>query len=168
MEEVKDRLKKALDVMDMTAADLARKSGINKGAISRYLKGEVIPKRNAIGFLAEALGVSPSWLMGYDVPMMTFSVNSYDDDHNKEIITVSGRQSTTDAIALINGAINEILSTLPSGGFHGGEDHGPASHDFFVKFAQLSEKNQEQAMNYITFLLENQKTEDAEKKGAQS
>lgn len=166
MEEVKDRLKIALDLFGITAADLARKSGINKGAISRYLKGEVIPKRNAIGFMADALGVSPSWLMGYDVPMMTTSINSYEDDQNKDYIVVSGRQSEANIVTLIDDAISEAINTLPSGGFHGGEDHDPTSRDFFVKFAQLSEKNQEQAMNYITFLLENQKNDD-EKKGAQ-
>ena len=67
--EIKERIKEALIARDMTASDLARKSGLNKGAISKYLKGDVIPKQTAIGQMAEALRVSPSWLMGYDVPM---------------------------------------------------------------------------------------------------
>ena len=67
--EIKERIKEALIARDMTASDLARKSGLNKGAISKYLKGDVIPKQTAIGQMAEALHVSPSWLMGYDVPM---------------------------------------------------------------------------------------------------
>ena len=49
--------------------DLSRASGINKGSISKYLRGDVIPKQSAIGAMSEALHVSPSWLMGYDVPM---------------------------------------------------------------------------------------------------
>ena len=67
--EIKERIKEALIARDMTASDLARKSGLNKGAISKYHKGDVIPKQTAIGQMAEALHVSPSWLMGYDVPM---------------------------------------------------------------------------------------------------
>lgn len=67
MDEIKDRLKKAIDARDITAADLARKSGINKGAISKYLKGTVIPKQSAVGDLARALDVSPAWLLGYEV-----------------------------------------------------------------------------------------------------
>lgn len=69
MEEIKDRLKKALEVRQLLPVELARKCGINKGSISKYLKGEVVPKQNNIGAMAEALNVSPSWLMGYDVTM---------------------------------------------------------------------------------------------------
>lgn len=69
MEEIKDRLKKALEVRQLMPAELAKKSGIDKGSISRYLKGDYLPKQNKIGAMAEALNVSPSWLMGYDVTM---------------------------------------------------------------------------------------------------
>lgn len=69
MEEIKDRLKKALEVRQMMPVELARHSGISKGSISKYLKGTVLPKQNAIGVMAEALKVSPTWLLGYDVTM---------------------------------------------------------------------------------------------------
>lgn len=69
MAEIKDRLQEALKERGMLPVDLARKSGINKGLISRYLHGEVLPKQNAIGTLAEVLNVSPAWLMGYDLTM---------------------------------------------------------------------------------------------------
>ena len=51
----------------MTAAELARKSGVDKGSISNYLKGKFLPKQNAIGAMSRALDVSPAWLLGYDV-----------------------------------------------------------------------------------------------------
>ena len=69
MEAIKDRLAEALKVRQMKPVDLARKSGINKGSISRYLKGDFLPKQNAIGAMANALNVSPAWLMGYDLTM---------------------------------------------------------------------------------------------------
>ena len=59
----------ALEVRNMLPVELARKSGINKGTISRYLKGEIIPKQSKIVELARALNVSPAWLLGYDTPM---------------------------------------------------------------------------------------------------
>ena len=65
--EIRDRLKTALEERGMTASELAKKSGLNKGAISRYLKGTVIPKQSAVGAMATALSVSPAWLLGYDV-----------------------------------------------------------------------------------------------------
>ena len=69
MVDIKDRIREGLTARGMTAAELARKSGVDKGAISRYLKGDFIPKQFAIGKMAKALNVSPAWLMGYDVTM---------------------------------------------------------------------------------------------------
>ena len=51
----------------MTAAELANASGINKSSLSRYLTGENIPRSKAIGKMAQALNVSPAWILGYNV-----------------------------------------------------------------------------------------------------
>ena len=67
MEEIKNRLQEALELRGMMPVELAKKSGVTKGAISKYLKGTIKPKQNAIGAMAEALGVSPAWLLGYDL-----------------------------------------------------------------------------------------------------
>ena len=56
---------------------------------------------------------------------------------------------------LSNGRITYI-STLPGGGFHGGEPRP----DILIDFDQLSDKNKEQAMTYIKYLLETQKGEE--------
>ena len=69
MVDIKDRIKEALEVRSMTAAELSKKSGISKGSISKYLNGLVVPKQSAIGEMAKALNVSPAWLMGYEVDM---------------------------------------------------------------------------------------------------
>lgn len=69
MVDIKDRIKEALEVRNMTAAELSKKSGIGKGSISKYLNGLVVPKQSAIGEMAKALNVSPAWLMGYEVDM---------------------------------------------------------------------------------------------------
>ena len=69
MEKISTRLAEALKTRGMTAAELARKSGVDKGSISNYLKNKFIPKQFAIGAMAKALNVSPAWLMGYDVTM---------------------------------------------------------------------------------------------------
>ncbi len=66
MNTIKDRLQEALKMRQWTAADLSKKSGINKGSISKYLKGAIVPKQRIIGDLANALGVSPAWLLGFD------------------------------------------------------------------------------------------------------
>lgn len=69
MTDIKDRIKEALEVKGWSAADLSKHSGISKGQISRYIHGTIIPKQSKIGAMATALGVSPAWLMGYDVNM---------------------------------------------------------------------------------------------------
>ena len=69
MELIKDRIAEALSVRDMLPIDLARRAGIDKGSISKYLKGDVLPKQSRIAAMANVLDVSPAWLMGYNVPM---------------------------------------------------------------------------------------------------
>lgn len=65
----KDRLKDALDIRGITAADLSRMSGIDEGTLSNYKKGKYIPKQRKLEAIAVALNVSIPWLMGADVPM---------------------------------------------------------------------------------------------------
>jgi len=50
---------------------LADQIGMSKQAISAYTTGVRVPKRPVINALAEALGVNPLWLMGYDVGKYT-------------------------------------------------------------------------------------------------
>lgn len=67
MDSISDRLKKALEIRDMTQADLVKKTGIGKSSISTYLSGSYEPKRKNTYKLAKALNVNEAWLMGYDV-----------------------------------------------------------------------------------------------------
>lgn len=60
MKDIKDRLREALNIRNMTASDLARMSGVDKGSVSRYLKGDIIPKQTKIDAMSKALDVSPS------------------------------------------------------------------------------------------------------------
>ena len=66
---IKDRLNEALALRKMNISELALKSGLNKSSVSRYLSGQMIPRSIAIGKMATALGVSPTWVLGYDVTM---------------------------------------------------------------------------------------------------
>lgn len=71
MAEFKERLKYIMDKKGVKAIDLARNSGMTRGAISQYLAGKVTPKVDKLNDLAKALLVNPVWLMGYDVDMIT-------------------------------------------------------------------------------------------------
>lgn len=58
------RLKKAMEFRNMTQAEIVEKTGITKGAISQYLKGEYEPKLLNISRIAEALDINKAWLEG--------------------------------------------------------------------------------------------------------
>lgn len=70
MENFKKRLKEAMKIRGFTQADLANATNIDRGAISRYVRGDFKPKaKNAI-LIAEALKVNTPWLLGdKTVPM---------------------------------------------------------------------------------------------------
>ena len=65
---IAERLREALNNAGMKQAELSRKTGIDPGAVSSYLSGKYEPKQKAIFKMAQALNVSESWLLGYDVP----------------------------------------------------------------------------------------------------
>lgn len=68
--ELAERLNEAIKDKT-TTTKLADQIGMSKQAISAYTTGVRVPKRPVINALAEALGVNPLWLMGYDVGKYT-------------------------------------------------------------------------------------------------
>ena len=68
-ETTAQRLKKAMAIRNLRQTDLVEKTGIPKSALSQYISGKFLPKQNRLSTLAEALNVSETWLIGYDVPM---------------------------------------------------------------------------------------------------
>lgn len=67
MELFMNRLNEALKERDMSAAELARKSGVNEGAISQYRKGKYKANQSNLDRIAHALNVPIPWLMGNDI-----------------------------------------------------------------------------------------------------
>lgn len=62
------RLNIAIQKNGITQSELCTKTGIPKSAMSQYLAGYFEPKHDRLYVLAQALGVSEGWLMGYDIP----------------------------------------------------------------------------------------------------
>ena len=53
--------------LDLTLEELGKKLGVQKSAISKWEKGEVVNiKREYIDKMAKIFDVSPQWLMGYE------------------------------------------------------------------------------------------------------
>lgn len=56
-------LKKLMIEREMTAADIARKTGMTQATLSRYINGKRIPKINSVIKIAKALNVPIELLM---------------------------------------------------------------------------------------------------------
>lgn len=69
--KISERLKEGMGIRNLRAVDLVDKTGIPKSTISQYLSEYAKPKSDRVYLLANALNVSPSWLLGYDVPMQS-------------------------------------------------------------------------------------------------
>ena len=66
MEELKIRLRRAMNSNNISQIELSEKTGIPKSSINQYLSGYAKPKDDRIFLLSKALGVTESWLIGYD------------------------------------------------------------------------------------------------------
>lgn len=84
MENISDRLKKALIIRNMTQSDLVRKTGIGKSSICTYLSGAYEPKQKNLYKIAKALNINEAWLMGYNIPFDKKSAS--EDALTKQII----------------------------------------------------------------------------------
>lgn len=65
MPKFAERLQEAMRLRNIKQYELVKHSGIDKGAISRYLSGGYEPRKDRLAKLAEALNVSESYLLGY-------------------------------------------------------------------------------------------------------
>jgi transcriptional regulator with XRE-family HTH domain len=62
------RLQEIMKERNIKQAELARLTGISRGAVSNYVLGRYEPKSDIINKFAKALNCSEMWLWGYDVP----------------------------------------------------------------------------------------------------
>lgn len=68
-----NRLTYALTIRNIKPIELAEKTNIDKSKISSYMSGRYKAKTDGLKIIADALNVSPVWLMGYDVPMDSYT-----------------------------------------------------------------------------------------------
>ena len=62
------RIKQLIDVYcDGSQQRFVEKTGLNKGSVSQYVNGKNVPSGSNAQKIAEAFGVDPNWVMGYDI-----------------------------------------------------------------------------------------------------
>lgn len=79
-----ERLNSILQKRNLSQADLSKMTGIRSSSISDWLNGKYEPKQDKISIIAEALNVSPVWLIGYDDTASNQSKGYYVDPETAE------------------------------------------------------------------------------------
>ena len=74
MESISERLKGRLLNSGMTAAELAKKIGVNRSTVHFWLTGKFSPAPKKLHQIANALDVSPHWLVTGQVPSSDGSI----------------------------------------------------------------------------------------------
>ena len=119
-----DRISEAMKLRDIRQADLVKKTGISKGALSSYISGRYVPKQNNVYLIAKALDVSEAWLMGGDVPMQRIespTLTRSDTRDIEKILEQTRGQLTSQEDLMFDGepaspeAIESILSAMQIG-----------------------------------------------------
>lgn len=89
-----DRKLKQVDILEK-CKPFCDKYGVSmtKSHISQYVSGKAEPSSNKLTILGLALGVSETWLMGYDVPMERIDIKKIIEDQKHPV-------KSTDFIAL--------------------------------------------------------------------
>lgn len=64
------RLNEAMRIRKVSAAELSRRTSIDESALSHYKKGDCVPKSKRVFDIAKALGVNPTWLLGFSDEML--------------------------------------------------------------------------------------------------
>ena len=75
----KERLFELMLYLDITQADIVKKTGIPKPTLSHYCNGKRIPAQDQLSLLSDAYGINPAWLMGYDLPMYIDEIKTIDN-----------------------------------------------------------------------------------------
>ena len=83
-EQFIERLNSILQKRNLSQADLSKMTGIRSSSISDWLNGKYEPKQDKIAIIADALNVSPVWLIGYDEPSTNQTEGYYVDPETAE------------------------------------------------------------------------------------
>lgn len=111
MAKFNERLSEAMQIKGITQAELCKRTGIGKSAMSQYISGKFNPKQTRTYLIANALNVSIPWLMGADVPME----EQYDDLTPLSNDNVFMRPLYESVAAGFGApAVNQIISYIPT------------------------------------------------------
>lgn len=96
-----ERIIEIMDEKGITQADISRVTNITQSSLSDYIKGKYSPKQDKIDLIAQALHVSPAYLMGWE-------------DEKNETPTTVAAHATDDLTEEEQEKVNEYIQFLKS------------------------------------------------------
>ena len=84
-ENSSQRLRILMDKMNLEQADIVKRTGLTKSAVSQYVNGKREPRQDAISIICDAYSLNPTWFMGYDAPMFASASTNSIIGQNKNI-----------------------------------------------------------------------------------
>lgn len=168
------RLKEVMKIYELRQVDIlkraepfCKKYGVKMGRndLSQYVSGKVSPGQEKLTILALALGVSETWLMGYDVPMdrKLESINIETPDPNNEInIILSKMQNKEQLTASEQKKISSHLKNAFPQIIKSFKELGDSLLESSLKeyFQQLNNENKAKVISYSKNLLQIQQAEE--------
>lgn len=112
--EFKDKIKNRRSELNLTLEDVAKKVGVSAPTIQRYESGEIQNvRRDKIKLLADALDVTPDYLMGWDEKKQVNSDEVYESNEKYGIQTLAAHiQSELGLTEEMAKKVIEIAKTL--------------------------------------------------------
>jgi transcriptional regulator with XRE-family HTH domain len=77
MPNFKDILKKELAEQNILGKELAKICDVTEGSVSKWLKGESVPRQNKLEIIADYLHVSTDYLLGRTIEENTYSIPTF-------------------------------------------------------------------------------------------
>lgn len=119
----RERILELLEITGDTQADMVRKTGIDKSAISHYINGQREPRQDKIIAIANAYNLNPAWLMGLDVSMNPAAYDPINDNAEAGLSAAYNKEEVSTAISLyekyisadphIRNAVDALLKDIP-------------------------------------------------------
>lgn len=107
-----NRIRTAMQRAKMKQIDIVRETGIDKGALSSYLKGKYEPKQDVIYKLAKILNVSEMWLWGYDCSMERPEMQKKNDIQTDIVVRMRTDANFAASVAKLHQLTPEQLASV--------------------------------------------------------
>lgn len=108
-----ERIKEYMSLYDVKAVDLAKRFHVSRSTISQYVNGIVVPKRDRLVLIADALKIDPLWLMGYDVPIERQKLVTSDLTQTEQDIVKAYRSASPDTQIAVCAVLGVKKGTEP-------------------------------------------------------